>query len=298
MAAAGEHLVPVLVQANAGPKTPVERFHRAAGRDLSGLRGAVDLDQMRPESTLDARCQQRAQMHRSRNQRPRFGSVGHGAADIGRIEGPFCAEGVAAQQGEQDGGFKAVHVLCRHRADQRMPPAIEQPEAGRTIQNAARQSAPQFGVGERRSRRAGGEDDRGQLRHRNLRDAPGHRRPVELRIGQSRQRDGAGRVIRQTKGVRRKRDQLPYHLGGVRRWQKAHPAAHQARDEPHGEAIAVETDVQHVAARRQVPLQLHGIGQQFEGSDRHAAPVGNDIVRTGVCEQRAGLHAGYCGLAK
>ena len=91
--------------------------------------------------------------------------------DIGGEERLFVPDGAAAMQGQQNAGFKTVHVLPGHGGDNVQPLRIQ---AARGRAGVVHQAAPGFAVGHRRARGARGEHDGGQMLARHL----GNRRGI------------------------------------------------------------------------------------------------------------------------
>ena len=123
---------------------PLGAGGRAPGRDLAGLGAAVDLEQRRAEgrsrrarraaatsgavaqtTSVDrrqrqARLEQRLQVERRRHQRRAAPACAASAATMSAgIERPPGVERRAAVQRDQHARLEAVHVLRRHRRDQR-----------------------------------------------------------------------------------------------------------------------------------------------------------------------------------
>ena len=322
---------PAVVVARAGarfePNLRKELPGRTLGgpprRDLAGLGAAVDFDQRRGQPRLGfarellrkrrgggqhERCrrqrvpgrQQRAQMDRRRDQHARLRHRVEFRADVDRIERLPVAEREAADQCEQHGRFESVHVLRRHRADQRARARASADDAQACCRRAHAfdEKPPGLAVRHRRAGRARREhvchDPRGvDQRHvdrRAVAREAGFAVHRGLGVAEARQVDRAvGRIVHADR-IGRERRELPHHLRRMRRRQQADPAGDERRAQADREAVAVAAHVEHVAACRQRGGHARDIREKRAHRHGHAVAPGDGLVGRRMEHQRITRH--------
>jgi hypothetical protein len=239
--------------------------------------------------------QQRAQMHRRRDEHARLRERGEFVADVARIERLPVAEREAADQREQHRRFEAVHVLRRHGADQRGRTPVEQREAFGRRAHAADQAAPRLAMRHRRAARTRREHVRDEPRRVDLRH---HARGVVVaacvrggfRIREARQVDRAVRRIVQAERIGCERRELAHHLRRVRRRQQADLAGDERRAQADREAVAIAAHVEHVAAGGQHGGDACDVRDERAHADGRTVAPGDRLVRRRMEYQRVSRH--------
>ena len=169
-----------------------------------------------------------------------------------------------------------------------MRASIQQPQAARTIMNAAQESAPGLLVGQGSAGRARGKHICGQLTCIDFRNPPRRTggRSLHLRIPHAGQFDITPRIIRQTEHIRRKHRELPDHFRRMCRRQKADLPRHEPGRESNREAIPIRANIEHMVAGRQCRRDPCYIRKEFPRNNRNARTVRNYRIRLRVRDQR------------
>jgi hypothetical protein len=325
------------LETNVWIKHPGITLRGPARGDLAAFRTAVDFEQRCVEICLgsarevlrERRCRgqyqrdrrhrqpghhQGAQMNRRSDEHPRLRDSGEFGGDIARIERLAVTERKAADQRQQHGGFEAIHVLWRHRADQRAGRRPKQAETGRRGAQALHQVSPCFAMRDRHAGRTGGEQishdaRRVDLRHNGFGSGGEESRGVRKisrsilaerftglrsnawqRKPEARQLDGAVGGIVQAKRIRRKRRQLAHRFRRMCGRQQADLARHQGRAQADRETVAVRAHIEHMATGRQCLREVRHVGEKLAYGDRRAVAPGNRLRRRRVEQQRKARH--------
>ena len=304
---------------------PAGAVQRASAGDLVGVGGAKDFVHRRLHvrlhllGQLGAQRRSRAQhglqcgpgqctlhagveVKRCAHQHARRGHLGQSCRDIGGEERLFVPDGAAAMQGQQNAGFKTVHVLPGHGGDN-VQPLRRQAARGRA--GVVHQAAPGFAVGHRRARGARGEHDGGQMLARHL----GNRRGIRglarhLHVGRqinAGQRMGghvAARVGQQDQVLWIRLGQLLQHLLGDGRRHQGGFAGNHSGGKAQQKMVAVGADIDHVLLRRQAARQGLHLGHKLLRGDYALGAIGNGriqrvagqgvVIRHRVCRCAAG----------
>jgi hypothetical protein len=199
--------------------------------------------------------------------------------------------------GEQHRRFESVHVLCRHGADNRVPRPVKQAKPAGFGPRIADERPPGLVVRHRQAGRSRGIDgDRDQFPG-DVRNAGHGLEPERRQVGKvdTRQVEAVEGAVAEAEDIRMLALDLAQRFDRLRRRLQAGAPVEQAGRQADAEAIAVLTEIEEVASRRQALGQRRRRGEEAAYRRRTLWQVGEDVVEAGVPEQR---HAAHRSLAR